>query len=563
MLIIFLAVIISAIMKLLKQPLIIGYILTGILASHNFLNIVKSEHAIEAFAQIGIVLLLFLVGLSLNPNTIKDVGKISVITGVGQVLFTSIFGYFIMILFGFSVVTSLYVAVAITFSSTIIIMKLLTDKNDQDTLYGKISIGFLIVQDIIAMFILMIVSASAKEGDLTLVFIEALVKGFGLLIVMILLAVFVVPKIFKWSARSQEFLLLISIAWCLAIAASFYYFNFSMEVGALLAGVALAASPYRHEISSKLKPLRDFFIVIFFILLGSQMNFISVQSNIFLIVVLSLFILIGNPLIVLILLGSMNYKKRTGFMSGLTVAQISEFSLILIALGVTLGHLSADILSVVTVVGLITIAGSTYMIIYSNWVYNKISRYLKIFERKSVHEKIQGQDEKYDIILFGYNRIGNDIFDAVKKIGTKYLIVDYNPDTIQMLEQKKLSCKYGDANDLELLNELNFKDAKMVISTVPEIDTNLLLIKKANETNPMIITIVVSHQIDESLKLYDAGATYVVMPHFLGGKHMSFMLNNYGLDINKFIEERLFHIENLKNKKSMGFEHPENQRNKK
>lgn len=557
-----LGVIVSGIMRFLKQPLIIGYILTGIIVSPNLLNIIKSPDAIGVFAKLGIVLLLFLVGLSLNPKTIKDVGRISVITGVGQVLFTTIFGFLLMTLFGFDTITSIYVAVAITFSSTIIIMKLLTDKNDLDTLYGKISVGFLIVQDIIAMFILILIATSSTGGDVGIIIVEALLKGFALLVMIIIITLYVVPSVFKWAAKSQEFLLMLSIAWCLTFAGIFQLLNFSMEVGALIAGVTLAPTVYRQEIGSKLRPLRDFFLVIFFITLGAQMTFQNIAHLILPIVVISLFILIGNPLIVMILLGRMKFSKRTGFMSGLTVAQISEFSLILIGLGVFYGHIDGSILSFVTIIGLITIGGSTYMIMYASKIYPKISKFLSIFERKAVKEVQDSSKDTSDVILFGYHRIAHDIMQALKKSKSSVLIVDYNPDTITELSKHGINCKYGDANDLELLNELNFKDAKMVVSTIPELDTNLMLIKKANSSNGMIITIAVSHQIDESLELYDAGATYVVMPHFLGGTHTSMIIEKNGLKIENFLQDRLYNIENLKNKKVIGHEHPSNETKK-
>jgi len=556
--IIAITVLIAFIMRLLKQPLIIGYILSGIIVGPYLLNIVSSPGTMGVFAHMGVALLLFIVGLNLNPKIIKDVGKVSLITGIGQVLFTSVIGFFICISLDFSLITSVYIAVALTFSSTIIIMKLLSDKSAMGTLYGKISIGFLIVQDIIAMLILMVISSVPEGVQAGALIYKTILLGIGVLAGVILFGIYLLPKITKAIAKSQELLLLFSIGWCFILSAIFYSLNFSMEIGALLAGITLSLSPYRYEISSKMRPLRDFFVILFFVLLGSQMVFTNMAKFIYPIILLSGFILIGNPLIVMVLMGALGYTKRNSFMAGLTVAQISEFSLILIALGVKMGHLTNDILSIVTVIGLITIAGSSYMIIHSNKLYSYLSKYLKIFERKGhkIDEHKYHESEDYKIILFGYNRIGYDLLKSFKKTKKKFLVVDYDPETIINLAKEGVNCRYGDVSDFELLNELNLKGVKMIYSTIPDFDTNVVLINKIREVNNKVIIIVVSHQIDEAMKLYNQGATYVIMPHFLGGHHASTLIEKYGFNINSFLKQKISHMEYLQDRKSQGHEHP-------
>ncbi|MBU4266434.1 MAG: cation:proton antiporter [Candidatus Altiarchaeota archaeon] len=556
--IISITVLITGLMRLLKQPLIIGYILTGIIAGPRLLNIISSTETLSILSHMGIALLLFIVGLSLSPKVIKEVGKVSSVTGVGQVIFTTLIGFFICRLLGFSTIVSIYVAVALTFSSTIIIMKLLSDKGDMGTLYGRIAIGFLIVQDLIAILILMVIPSIPAGFDFTNLVLGTILKGVGLLVVLFLVGIYILPGITTTIAKSQEFLLLFSIGWCLALASLFHYLTFSMEIGALLAGFTLSLSPYRYEISSKMRPLRDFFIVLFFILLGSQMLFTDITRHITPIITLSAFILIGNPLIVMTLMGLLGYTKRNSFLAGLTVAQISEFSLILIALGVKVGHLTNEILSFVTAVGLITIAGSTYMILHANKIYLYISKYLGVFERKGkkVDEHKYHKDGIYDTILFGCDRIGYDLLESSKKTRKGVLVVDYNPETVIDLAKEEVHCRYGDASDVELLNELNLAKVKMMISTIPDFDTNLLLINKIRDSNKEAVILVVSHQIDEAIKLYDTGATYVIMPHFLGGHHSSMLIEKYELNLDEFLKERASHIKYLRNKKRMGHEHP-------
>jgi len=553
--IIAITVFIAGIMRLLKQPLIIGYILAGIIVSPYFLDIVQSTETIKVFSQIGIALLLFIVGLSLSPKVIKEVGKVSLITGIGQIVFTSFFGFLIGKLLGFSTIVSVYIAIALTFSSTIIIMKLLSDKKDLEKLYGKISIGFLLVQDIFVIILLMVISSFSGNLSLENISIGSILIGILLMGGFVLISIYVLPSLSKFFAKSQEFLFLFSIGWGLGLASLFYYLGFSMEIGALVAGIALSMSPFHYEISSKMRPLRDFFIILFFILLGSQMVFGNFGDLIIPAIIFSLFILIGNPLIVMILMGFLGYKKKTGFQAGFTVAQISEFSLILITLGVSVGHLTGEILSLVTIIGLITISGSTYLILYSNKLYPYFSKYLSIFERKKINEN-EDKYKDYEIVLFGYNRIGYDLLKSFKKLKKKYLVVDYNPDTIQELLKKNIKCRYGDLDDSEFIDELNLTKTKMIVSTIPEFETNLLVINKIRQVNKDAIIIAISHNIEEANLLYNEGATYIIMPHFLGGSHASKMIDEHKLDLNKFLREKKKHIKYLKDKKRLGHEHP-------
>ena len=555
------ATVIAGIMKLLKQPLIIGHIITGILVGPFFFDLVKSGEIINVFSQIGVALLLFIVGLTLSPRVIREVGKVSLVTGLGQIIFTSIIGFFISRALGFSNIVSLYIAIALTFSSTIIIMKLLSDKHDVEKLYGKVSIGFLLVQDVVAIIILIGVSSISNELNLTNSLAQTIAYGLLLVTLVTIASMYILPGLSKLFAKSQELLYLFSIAWGLGLAGLFHYFGLSIEIGALIAGISLAMSPYHLEISSKMKPLRDFFIILFFILLGAQMSLGDVSRFIVPVILFSLFILIGNPLVVIILMGLLGYPKKTGFSAGLTVAQISEFSLILIALGVRIGHLNSEILSLVTIIGLITIAGSTYLILYSERIYPYVSRYLSIFERKSIKRE-KKMVWGYDIILFGCSRTGYDFLKSFRRLKKRFIVVDYNPEIIADLTRKKINYIYGDADDNEFLDELKLNKVKMVVSTIPDFDTNVLLINRVKQENGRAIILVVSYNIDESIMLYEEGATYVMMPHFLGGSYASMMTAKYGFNINKFLKEKEKHIKYLKERRHAGHEHPKTEKHR-
>lgn len=546
--VIVITIITAGLARVFKQPLIIAYIIAGLIVSPYGLNLITSPDAIENFSQFGVAFLLFMVGLDLSPSTVKNIGKIALLTGLGQVLFTSSIGFILALIFQFSIIESLYIAAALTFSSTIVVLKLLSDKKDLETLYGKIAVGMVIVQSIVAMLVLIFISSTGQSDDLTMLIVGTIGKG-GILIALVLATGFyVLPHITKKIASNQEFLMLFAIGWCFALASIFHLLNFSSEIGALLAGISLSLSPYRYEIASRIRPLRDFFLVMFFIFLGSQMELENFSAYILPVVVFSVFILIGNPLSIIAIMGLSGYTKRTGFLLGLTVAQISEFSLILIAMGIKSGHLQPDILGFMTIVALITIAGSSYFIIYGKKLYRVFAKHLSMFERKGPkvdhHKYITS--ESFDVMILGFNHVGLRLSRSLQKLRKKFLVIDFNPETIINLAQKNIECRYGDVEDDDIFEEINLKDLKMVVSSIKDFDINKSVIKRIRVIDSKAIIIVVSERIEEALELYNQGASYVIMPHYLGGSHTSMLIEEYGLDINKFVEEKLKHLKELK-----------------
>ena len=540
--------VICSVFKWLKQPVMIGYIISGIVLSPNLLDVLGHQNGnFTTYSQIGISFLLFMVGLGLNPKNIKDVGKPAIITGVGQVLFTTVFALLLGTVFGLPPLYALYLAIGLSFSSIIIIMKLLSDKNALETLYGRISVGFLIVQDLIAMLILMFVSASATKNDLATTILELVIKGAILGIFLYLASTRLLPWIGNKMAKSQEMLLLFSITWCIALASLFSLLGFSLEIGALLAGITLSISPYKHEISAKMKPLRDFFIMIFFVMLGSQMILGDISRHLPLILTASALVLIGNPLIVLFIMGRLGYTRKTSFMAGLTVAQISEFSLILATLGIKVGHVPQEIIPILTMIALITMGGSTYFIMYSEKIFKRLSPGLHIFEKTGpkVDQHKHFDRQEHDIVLIGYAKMGIPLVETFRNLDSNFFVIDYDPQIIQSLKKKNFDCLYADISNLDTFDEINLSATKMVISTIKDADTNLMLINTVKSINKKTIIIVLSHQIDESLRLYEQGADYVIMPFHIGGHQTSSLIAEYGFDLEKFLLEKNRHVSKL------------------
>lgn len=266
-LVIALAATVAFVMRLLKQPLIIGHIITGIIVGPSVLHLIQSPETIQVFSSIGIALLLFIIGLGLNPQVIREVGKVATAAGILQVLFTSGIGYFCGVVLGLTKTEAAFLGVGLAFSSTIIILKLLSDKKEQSRLYGKVLTGILLVQDIAAAVALLFITAKAGDGLTIGTLVNLGIRGGVIAVPLLIIGTLVLPRFHRLIAGSQEFLFLFALGWGFGFAALFQHAGFSLEIGALLAGVSLAGLPFAQEISARLRPLRDFFIVVFFITL--------------------------------------------------------------------------------------------------------------------------------------------------------------------------------------------------------------------------------------------------------------------------------------------------------
>ncbi|MCZ0811412.1 MAG: cation:proton antiporter [Pseudomonadota bacterium] len=512
---------------ILRQPLIVSFIAVGLIAGPSALDVVRSDEQISLLSELGIAVLLFLVGIKLDVKLIRSLGAVSLLTGLGQVAFTSIFGYLIGLALGLGAVTSLYVAVALTFSSTIIIVKLLSDKREIDSLHGQIALGFLIVQDLVVVLAMIALSAigigAAGDGhgggSVTMV----LGSGLAMVAVVILFVRYVANPLTERLAHAPELLVIFAIAMAAMFAAAGDIVGLGKEVGGLLAGVALASTPYRETIAARLAPLRDFLLLFFFIALGSALDLSLLGAHVTGAIIFSLFVLIGNPLIVLVIMGALGYRKRTGFLAGLTVAQISEFSLIFVAMGVSLGHVQEDALGLVTMVGLVTIAASTYMITYSHQLYAVFERFLGVFERKGTprepSETGAHRNDGHKVLVFGLGRFGTAIGLRLQKRGIKVLGVDFNPMAIRRWRELGLETEFGDASDPEFVAELPLPYAEWIVSTVPihptglsHEDTRTTLIQLTRTSGFRGRIAVASHHPRDTEELFASGADLVLEP---------------------------------------------------
>ncbi len=539
-------------MKALKQPMIIWYIIAGTAISLFLPWLLHANTAFQSFWNLGIALLLFIVGMELNPTIIKDLGKTSLIAWCFQVLITGVLWYFIATVLWFDGMTSSFLAIGFAFSSTIVVLKLLWDRDEMESTSGRLSIGILIVQDLLVMLLILWMATfkSVEHAPSMIIIVGLIAKVIWLAVGLYFISKYFIPRITKKIAESQEYLFLFSIGRCFILGALFHRLGFWIEIGTLIAWITLANSSYRFEITSRIKPLRDFFIVIFFVLLGSQVSFWTTTTSMLIpLLIFVVFVLIVKPIITMITLGFLGHTRKNNFLTGISLGQISEFSFLIIAMGITSWYIKdPTILSMITLIGLITIAGSSYFLIYGEKIYHFFKPVLSLLPWVRNKEYTKINKKNYEIAIFWYGRFGSNLYEMLHKTHKHILVIDENPWIIAHLQKKKIPCIYGDIGDIDFLQELNLKNSKMIISTVKKFDENMILLKTIKQHNPNLIIILVSNHIHEAIKLYEQGADYVILPHYIWVDHTSLMLEEYGFDIQKFMENKKTLVHDLKNR---------------
>lgn len=533
--IISLAAVLSIIFRLLRQPAVLAYILTGILLGPLGLFHIGNGDALHTLGDLGITLLLFMLGLELRLSELRSIGKTVLIVGFLQMWFTFFAGFFLSLALGIDGVSSVYVAIAIAFSSTIIIVKLLSDKKDLTSLHGKLAIGILLAQDLVAILTLVFLPSVRYLSGASFISHSLIlfVKVVGLFAVISYLSKSIFPRVMHVIARSSESLFLFSLAWVFILTAivTSPLIGFSVEIGGFLAGLALANAHENFQIIAKMRPLRDFFITIFFVMLGLEMSFSNLQGVILPAIIISLFVLVLKPLIVMLLVSVLGYQKRTSFLVGLSMGQISEFSLIIVFLGSSLGLIPNSIVTLIVLVAIITFTVSTYVMQNSSILYTDLQKYLRFLEgRRLTFSHEEGLDEKIrdlknHVIIVGGHQMGESILEALGA-DEKVLVVDFDPDRVAKLRERGVLSFFGDIADAEIQERVGIDRAKLVISTVPDMDDNLLLIEGVSHMNKRAKIVVIALDPDDAKLLYKAGADYVVMPHLAGGRHLAKILKD-------------------------------------
>jgi len=378
------------------------------------------------------------------------------------------------------------------------------------------ALGILIVQDIVVVLLMVLLSTLAHNAAagplLSLVLI--ITKSLGLIAVVALLNIFVMPRVLSRISRSGELLVLFAIAWALSLSTLSNLLGFSREIGAFAAGISMASSEYKDLLGAKLVSLRDFLLMFFFVELGARFDVGSIGSQVYQAIPLSIFVIIAKPLIIMTIMALMGYRKRTNFLTGLTMAQVSEFSLILMAMGVGLGHIDQGTAGLITLVGMVTIGASVYMINYSLQLYEKISPYISVFEiKKDVVAPAESvQDEPIDVMLFGLGRYGSIIADQMQERGRRVVGVDFNPQAVRTWNECGGMALFGDAEDPEFLSRLPLSKIRWMVNSVrdPAI-TQTFLVSARHAGFGGCLAVAASSE-DEVQQFYESGANLVFLP---------------------------------------------------
>ncbi len=552
-------------LRLFRQPQILAYVLAGILIKPilNLIsqfttipgfNILIDQSLINSMSIFGIAFLLFIVGLEMDLKALRSVSLVSSLGGLIQISILGTLGFLVALLLGYVSIEAAYVGLILAFSSTMVVMKILSDKKELNTLHGRITVGILLMEDIVAILALIVLNST----DFTLSIIGLAILKFLILFVLAFLASrYLFKYIFRFAAKNQELLLVTALSVCFLFSLAFNYFGFSIIIGAFIAGVALGNLEYSFEIIGKMKSLKDFFALLFFVSLGMGISFAAIKSNWIVIVILLGIIIFFKPMLIMTICSVFKYTKKPSFMVANSLAQIGEFSLILVAQGLALGHVSDELFSVTVFVALASITLTSYYMEYNGFFYRILDKPLSLFDKFTTEGlEYLPTEVKPTIALCGHNRIGYSILRDLRKVKKRVIVIDYNPEIINKMVKEGYHCIYGEVTDDEIIDRMNIKKLKILISTIPGLKENLYLIKRVREVNKKVNILVAANNIDEAMKYYEEGVDYVILPHFLGGEHASNIVTNVRTKKLNLERKRKDHIRNLKNRQAIGHEHP-------
>lgn len=554
-----------------KQPLILAYIAAGVIIGPKIgLGLVPGEEEITVISEIGLVLLLFMIGLEIDLKKLKESGKTLITSGVLQFLLCLVLGLGFIALLGYTMDSSrydlAYLAACCALSSTTIVVKLLYSKFELDTLAGRITLGILVFQDLWVIILLGIQPNLANPDILQILF--SFVKGAFLVGLSFMVSKFVLPHIFKTIAKVPELVLVASLGWCFLICGAAGFLGLSIEMGALIAGVAISTFPYNLDLIAKVISIRDFFITLFFVALGMQIpNPLQDLSILAMAAVLALFVMVSRFLTVYPILYALKNGHRVSLLTSLNLSNISEFSLVLTSIGYASGHIGPEILSTVIFVFVITSTLAPYIIKYNDPIQKSLSRLLIGLGLKDIGTAVDivKQEQDKEVAMLGFFRIASsltseiasmdsDQITAMGNLKGKLVVVDFNPDVHAKLNKIGIKAIYGDISHMDTLHHANIHHAKVVLSTIPDnilVGTdNLTMIKNIKRVCPHAKIIVTAESLTRALSMYKEGADYVFLPRVLAAQHLIPVIRNFlSADADTAQKLKQDHIEWLKDHK--------------
>jgi len=534
---IFSAAVLAFLAHSLKQPLLLAYLITGVLIGPIMgFGFISEESQIETISHYGLILLLFLIGLEIDFKKLKESGKSLFLTGLLQFPISVLLGL------GFFQLISawlpaqgynhLYLSAGMALSSTAIVVKLLYGKFELGTMAGRITLGVLVFQDIWAIIVLGI-QPNLENPEITQIAFS-FAKGGFLVLLSVAGAKYLLPKIFHSIAKIPELLLLISLGWCFLVCGLADALGLSVEMGALIAGASIASFPYNLDVVAKVVNLRDFFVTLFFVSLGMQIpNPLNQPSMLLWAFALSIFLVFSRFLSVWPVLHFLKNGNRVSILPAINLAQMSEFSLVIAALGVGFGHIDRSVLSIIIFIFVFTSIGATYLIKGNDVLQKRISKGLSWLGIKEIqrHEEEENKDGK-DVVILGFHHHASSLLaeflevedEADASIKERLLVVDFNPVVLQKLKDQGIEATYGDISHLDTLHHAGISRAKVVISSIPDSilvgTSNRKILQHLKHLCKDAQVVVHAENLDEAKKLYDEGADYVFVSRFYASEKL-------------------------------------------
>lgn len=526
----------------LRIPLLLAYLLAGvILGPHLGFGIIKSADSISTLSEIGLVLLMFILGLEIDIRKLLQAGRAVLVNGVTQFLGCALLAviFFSLLGYGKNSFELTYLAVACSLSSTLIVVKILSDQMDLDALPSRITLGILVLQDLWAIGFL---SIQPNLADLHLIalLISAFKVGF-LVFSSWILARYVLPHVFDRTGKQPELMLIIAMAWCFAMCGIANFLSLSLEMGALVAGISIASFPYHLDIAAKISSLRDFFITLFFVGLGLQIP--QPKADVLILAGLIIcFVFVSRLITIFPILHRMQYGNRSSLLPALNLSQLSEFALVLASLGVTYNHVSPDLLSAFIIAMVITALISSLVIPSAHSIYkflNPLLEKIGFDDHISKKNNVEPVRNAPAIVLLGFFREASSLLYEMQNRYSKaaiedILVVDFNPEAHVKLKKLGIKCQYGDISNVDTLRHLKLEHAQLIICTIPDLvlkgTTNLRLLKLLKKLAPKAKIMVTAEKIEGAQQMYDEGADYVFIPRLVSAFYLADVIERFQSD---------------------------------
>jgi Kef-type K+ transport system membrane component KefB len=539
------SVFVGSILRFLKQPLFLAYILVGLFFGNYFLPTFELNLGNQYF-EIIVSLLLFITGLSINLKHVKDLGENAVFKGIMAFLLISIIFYFLLSFLGFDVFESIILSLCFTLSSKVILNKISSDDFLHRNFFNKLAQSHLLVQLFFLIFILVFLSSTSQVGIESLYTEQVLnnfLKALVLIINLFLISKYIFPRLDKIISSNNELLILFVLGFGFGVISLFRFLNLSYELGALIAGVLLSIHSFSIEALSKLRVLREVSLLGFFVILGAGLQLDVLSEKFLLIIVLILLILLVKILSYLFVEKLNNTPLRDNFFSTLSLTSISEFSIIVILLANASGLINYEIFSVVGFIYVFLAIINIYLITHRDFLFEKYFYSLKFFKNtKVVPESIKDTD----VILLGCGKMGFEFLNTYKYLKSKLLVVDYDLEVQKKISKMKLNFVNGDLNDEQFFDSLPFINAKLIYMSIVEVNLIKDFLTKLKSRKYQGVKVVVSYNHADTLEFYRLGADYVVMPDYIPGKFVSDLTLNLGFEPKKYLSEKSIHLDSLK-----------------